>query len=125
MPNDGQLNGLNILILEDELAIASALREFFLLAGAALVEISPSLGYAQTLIEDNAFDAAVLDVALPEGETYGFAAELAAMNVGVVFHSGNPLPDDMDPALRHAGFELKPGEPPALVAAVARQAAMR
>lgn len=118
MANPGELDGLTILILEDELAISSALRDFFLLSGARRVEVTSSVANAFELMEEIDFDAAVLDVLLPDGEAFGLAAELGNEGVALVFHTGHDFPGDRAFLTPMTSFVRKPSEPAALVASI-------
>ena len=119
MPGPRDLEGLKILILEDELIISSALRDFFLMAGASVVETAPTLELADPLVAEQDFDAAVVDVLLSDGGTRDFAASLAKKGVAILFHSGQPLPEGLETLLPRAGYAMKPSEPLDLVRRVA------
>lgn len=119
MSPEQALDGLDILLLEDELYISTALRDFFLMAGARSVEVCPTLSAAMQAVRETAFDAAVLDLVLPDGETSELAKLLDDKGVGIVFHSGHFRPDSIGAALPNAQFLLKPSAPEELVSAVA------
>ena len=77
---DISLKGLRVLILEDEALIALDLEQVFRDLGADEVIIAHSLDGL-----DAAFDIAVLDVTLAGRPMAGFAAELFARGVALVF----------------------------------------
>ena len=83
------LNGLTVLILEDEMIIALALEETLLKGGAGKLKIAMNLAEARSFLAENTVDAAVLDLRLPDGDSTQLGAELVAQNVAVVIHSGH------------------------------------
>lgn len=105
------LKDAKIFILEDEIFIATALRESFLDAGAALAELSATLEHGLELIESTQFDLAILDVTVPDGEVLPLAQKLHDCGTRLLFHSGNDMPDDLKVALPQATFVMKPSPP--------------
>ena len=87
--NDKPLSSMSILVVEDGVCIAFALESFLLDAGAANVEIATTLFEAEALVEGSSFDAAVLDIRLPDGETYGLATSLQRIGTPVIIYSGH------------------------------------
>jgi DNA-binding NtrC family response regulator len=83
------LAGKRILLVEDEFFIAMALEEYLADSGSQHVESVGTLADAEALARRDSFDAAILDIRLPDGETYGLASELIPEGCAVVFHSGH------------------------------------
>lgn len=83
---DVSLEGLRVLILEDEVLIALDLEQACRDFGAAEVVIARTLDEAAAI--DVAFDVAVLDVMLDGRSTLVFAAGLSARGVPFVFATG-------------------------------------
>ena len=121
MAADRPLEGYSILLLEDELFIAAALREHLLMAGAAHVETPTTVSAAESCLSETKIDAAILDIVLPDGDTRRLAEKLAGQGVRVIFHSGHLRPEWLDGTLGDAIFLQKPSDADAIVAAVAGQ----
>ena len=110
------LNGLRILVVEDEPIIALHMAQTLAEAGAKVIGPAPTVARALHLLDCSQVDAAVVDYRL-EGETASLLAHrLAAMSVPFFFHtsSGN------NPGLIHPGVPIvnKPSRPEQLVKAV-------
>jgi DNA-binding response OmpR family regulator len=110
------LDGLRILVVEDEPIIALHIAHTLAEAGAEVVGPAATVARALRLMDCSQVDAAVVDYRL-EGETASLLAHrLAAMRVPFFFHtsSGN------NPGLMHPGVPIlnKPSRPEQLVAAV-------
>ena len=118
MTQNGKLVGLKILLLEDELFIANALRDHFLLAGAELVEVASTVSGAVTLVEEYTFDGAVLDILLPEGDAGELASTLLGRGVRLVFHSGHSKTAEIEAIAPDAAFVQKPCDPEDLIGAL-------
>ncbi len=119
MAEDQPLDGFKILLLEDELFISSALKEHMTLAGADVVEAASTVGSAEASLDEIEFNAAILDIVLPDGDTRDLARRLAADDVRIVFHSGHLQPEWIAEIVPSALFLQKPSDADALVAALA------
>lgn len=84
--HDVSLEGLSVLVLEDEVLIALDLEQACRDSGAVEIFIARTLDEAAAV--DAAFDVAVLDVMLGGRSTLGFAADLSARGVPFVFVTG-------------------------------------
>ncbi len=82
------LDGLRILLLEDEFLIAMDVEQTCLDAGARHVRIVNSVTEARSLQEPWNFDAAVVDIMLAGDSTLDFALGLYQRKVPFVFASG-------------------------------------
>ena len=126
-----QLDGVNVLIVEDDPDARSALRVVLELAGAR-ARIASSAAEAVTAMESEPPDVVVSDIAMPDEDGYSLVSKLRALDrsggqLVTVALTGHASDLDRDLALR-AGFDAhvgKPVDPEALVASVASLVAMR
>ncbi|UWQ21143.1 response regulator [Jannaschia sp. W003] len=110
------LEGRRILVVEDEFLIALSLRSQFESLGAHVaVAASVAEGLAQA---DDAHDAAVLDVRLPDGDVFPVAEALARRGVPLVFHSGHADGNELERSFPGAMALSKPACQVALAASV-------
>lgn len=112
------LDGATILLLEDEAVIGMAIREFLLAAGAVEVVHAYSAESALERTKEYSFDAAVLDVRLPDGTCFDVAVDLNKLGVALVFHSGHEV--DFRDSFPHAIVCSKPATATQLINAVGR-----
>lgn len=84
----GLLDGLRILVLEDEFLIAMDVEQICRDDGAADVVIARSVADAEAAAASSTFDAAILDLLLGGVSTLPFAATLRQRGVPFVFASG-------------------------------------
>ncbi|RHW18194.1 response regulator [Sphingomonas gilva] len=83
------LQGLRILVVEDEYLLAEDLARNLKRGGAEVVGPAPSLARARQLVEtDSAIDGAVLDVNLKGEMVWPIADALLARSVPIVFATG-------------------------------------
>ncbi|MDQ6433592.1 response regulator [Mesorhizobium sp. LHD-90] len=82
------LDGLRILVLEDEFLIAMDVEQICRDDGAADVAIARTLEEADAAISSSAFDAAVVDLRLGNVSTIPFAEKLRQDGIPFVFASG-------------------------------------
>jgi DNA-binding NtrC family response regulator len=87
MANSSILQGLSILIVEDEPLIAMDISQAFEALGAHLT-ITNTLRHAMLLIEHDGLSAAILDHALGDGETSSLYARLHARGIPYMIYSG-------------------------------------
>lgn len=108
-PGDGgSLEGLKVLVVEDQALIAmdleAVLREF----GCVVVNLVPSAAGALACLRVQRPDAVLLDVNLSDGSAAPVAEALAAAGVPFAVLTGYE-PDDIEaPALRAAPYLGKP-----------------
>ena len=82
-----RLDGLEVLLAEDEFVIAFELQAALEARGAGVTVVD---SVADGLpLSPRAFHAAVLDVRLADGDVYPLADRLYAGSVPIVFHSGH------------------------------------
>ena len=83
------IEGLSILIVENEFLLAISLEAIMRDAGAGRVKMTASIADATALVDDEKFDAAILDIRLMDGDSLPLAAALVDRGVPVVIHSGH------------------------------------
>ena len=113
------LQDIRLLLVEDEFLILADLQAVFEDEGARVIT-------ATTVCEglsaaEGGFDAAVLDVRLPDGEVFPVAERLAARSVPLVFHSGHARTSEIDARFPGALMLSKPAGDWMLIDAVRRQ----
>jgi DNA-binding response OmpR family regulator len=85
---DPTLDGLRILVVEDEALIAMMLQDLLKQSGATVLGPVPTAAEAVALIEQNSVDCAILDYQLVDGSSRRVADALAQRDVPFVFASG-------------------------------------
>jgi FixJ family two-component response regulator len=105
--NDPRLDGLSVLVLEDEYILADDARRVLQRAGAAVMGPYGNALEALTAVARRRPDCAVLDLNLGTGPDFGPARALKGYGVPVVFFSG--YDQALIPAeFRQAHFLQKP-----------------
>lgn len=79
------LQGLEVLVVEDDAFIQLDLQMILEDAGATVITASTLKEAFQTI--DRAFHAAILDITLPDGEVRPVAEVLAKKETPIIFHS--------------------------------------
>lgn len=120
---DLPLEGLRVLVVEDDAIIFMDLEMTLTAAGAKVIGPCRSVDEALATAAREAFDVAILDLRLGRNETAApVAAALVEMGKPFLFYTGQA---DSDPALRPWTDHRiigKPARPQVLVAAVAEVA---
>ena len=119
----GRLNGTTVLVVEDEFLILVDL-EHLLEGEGARITSATSLEEALSLPQED-YDAAVLDVRLPDGDVYPLAHRLSQRHVPLVFHSGHVQSESIAETFPEAVTLAKPVHEKVLIAALERQVATR
>ena len=114
---DQRLQGMRILVADDEYLIAITIEETLSDAGAEIVSAS-TLAAALKSANDVSLSAAVLDVRLGRQTTEAVADALAARAVPFIFYTGQALPDSIH--VKHPGVTvlIKPSNQDTFVGAV-------
>ncbi|MDO6585074.1 response regulator [Salipiger sp. 1_MG-2023] len=107
----GNLTGASVLILEDEAIISFDLELTAQDMGAARTVCAFSLREAQAAMQAERFDAAILDVNLPDGSSERLALQLAQAGTLVIFHTGHGERETLCSQCPSAGFVAKPSSP--------------
>jgi|HubBroStandDraft_1064217.scaffolds.fasta_scaffold110012_2 DNA-binding response OmpR family regulator len=89
MPGNPILSGLRVLVVEDDALITMLLEDLLDECGCRVVGPAATVAGAQSLIEDSAFDVALLDLNLGHGQTtYDLAGTLGGRKVPFAFVTG-------------------------------------
>jgi FixJ family two-component response regulator len=115
---DFRLDGLSILVLEDEYILADDAHRVLLRAGAEVLGPFSDAGEALAAAEQRRPDCALLDVDLGTGPDFEPARALKRRGVPLVFFSGHDLAV-VPPDLRQEHFVEKPVFMAAIVGIVA------
>lgn len=83
-----EVEGIRVLLLEDDALIAMDAEEMLLAIGVARVHTVHDLASARTALDAGVIDAAVLDLRIGSEDSLGFARELAARRIPFIFTSG-------------------------------------
>ncbi|WP_052699453.1 response regulator [Hyphomicrobium sp. 99] len=113
------LQGLRILVMEDEPIIALDLRLTLEDAGAFVIGPATTLAAAIELIQIEMIDCALLDVRMGRESAFAAAEKLSARGLRWVFHTGNADAGDIMKAWPSCPILLKPADPPSVVRALA------
>jgi DNA-binding response OmpR family regulator len=110
------LEGLRVLVVEDDPIIALDVASSLTMAGATVLGPAYTVSKALELIACSPVDAGVLDYRLEAETASPVAHRLVAMEIPFLFHTSS----SSNPALAHPGVPIvdKPTRPEQLVAAV-------
>lgn len=87
-PRGGDMNGLRVLVVEDEAAISLLLEDMLLDFGCEVVGPAARLGAALALMQGETLDMAILDVNVAGEPIYPVAAALVERKIPFVFSTG-------------------------------------
>ncbi len=82
---------IRVLVVEDEPIIALNMQTILLDLGYRPVGPANTINEAMAVIEQRRFDAAILDVSLPDGESFGLANLLIERKIPFFFVTGRYL----------------------------------
>ena len=116
------LEGLRVLVVEDEAMLSMMLEEFLMAVGCEVAATASRLDDALEKARDLAFDAAILDVNLDGCLSYPVADVLRLRRVPVVFATGYGS-EGLPAWLEGAEIVSKPFKLASLVEALARAVA--
>jgi len=102
------LDGLSVLLLEDEFLIAMDVEQTCLDHGADAVVIARTVEEAEQALATTRFDAAIVDLMLAGSSTLPFAAGLASRAVPFIFASGYSDPQELERAFPGVAVVTKP-----------------
>ena len=109
-----RLDGLVILVIEDEPLVALDVQQAFEDAGATVV-VARTLAAALLAVEDSSVSAAIVDHALGDGDSSEICERLKERSVPFIIYSGFA---HLDGACAEAKHVNKPASPSVLVATV-------
>ena len=95
------LDGLRILVVEDEALIAMMLEDVLKQSGAIVLGPVGTVAEAVTLIERSSLDCAILDCKLIDGSSLRVADALVKLDVPFVFASGGDTSAMNSPVSKH------------------------
>jgi two-component sensor histidine kinase/CheY-like chemotaxis protein len=121
----GSLDGLAVLLVEDEPIVRLELAGMLEDAGARVIGPAATVAEAMTAIAKARPDAAVLDINVRGENVSPLAEALLARGVAIVFASGYRDLELLSPRLRHLPLVQKPLRPGELVAALAAETRAR
>jgi CheY-like chemotaxis protein len=84
----GLLNGLNVLVIEDESLVAMLIEDMLEDLGAASITVAANIGGALARLAECSFDFAVLDLSLAGILTYPVADALRSRGTPFIFATG-------------------------------------
>lgn len=102
------LQGLHILVVEDDALIALDCQQSLQDAGATLVEIAKSISEVRSLLSHTNFDVAVIDVFLGTETGIPIAELMVDVGTAFVFCSGTTIDVELPSALKGAVTIQKP-----------------
>lgn len=119
------LDGLGILIAEDDLRLALRIEQAVMDAGGFVVGPAPTVSDALRLINIERVDGAIVDIILHRQVATPIAERLRDEGIPFVFHADVKLPDALKLHFPEAPVCLKPMSPDALVGAFAEYLAKK
>lgn len=93
--NKQPLDGLHVIVLEDEFLIAMELEQLCRDCGAARVSLCQSLASADAVLGKPDVDAAIVDLRLAGESTLDFADRMAAGGIPFIFATGFGQTEEM------------------------------
>ena len=117
------LNGLAILIVEDEAFIAIDLADAITDLGGVVIGPVASVAEALTLTEHDHLDAAILDANLLDRDVTPVALRLGQLGVAFVLHSATGIPRDLAAVHPNVPLVGKPARPSAVLAVLLQHVA--
>jgi DNA-binding response OmpR family regulator len=112
-----KLEGVRVLIVEDEYYLARDCCEWLRDAGAIVAGPVSDIGSAQDILGNETVDAALVDINLGGGPDFALASQLKAQGVPFLFATGYGK-DTIPAAFKDAPRLEKPFKPQDLIAAV-------
>jgi DNA-binding NtrC family response regulator len=114
------LQNVCVLLLEDDALISLDTEDMLMSLGVRRVFVAHTLEEAQSIVERETVDAAVLDLVIGQERCEEFASRLAEGRIPIVFASGMRDPGSLPESLREVPTVDKPYTSQALHGALAR-----
>jgi two-component SAPR family response regulator len=119
-PVDRPLDGIAVLVLEDEPIVALDLQDILEQAGATVIGPAHTLKQALELMTRSTLDCALLDVRLGnDGTSFPAAERLAEQNIRWVFYTGDADASALRRDWPSCDVIFKPVQPEQLIAVIA------
>lgn len=115
----GRLDGMRVLLVEDDFLLLMELELIVLEAGATIAGSCRTLGEGLDRAREVEITAAVLDVRLGEETVVPLARELTRRQIPFIFYTGQVKTDPLLAEWPECTIVSKPAPPAAIVAAVA------
>ncbi len=109
-----------VLLLEDDALISIDTEDMLMSLGVRRVLVAHAVEEAQSIVDQEAVDAAVLDLVIGQTRCEDFACRLAASGIPIVFASGMRDPASLPEILHDIPTVDKPYTSQALHAALAK-----
>ena len=113
------LDGIRVLVVDDEILIALDIEATLIEAGAQVVALCTTLAEALAGAALQDISIATLDIRLGRDTSEAVATLLAERGIPFIFYSGQSLPDEMQKLWPPSLLVAKPAEPRRLVDALA------
>jgi DNA-binding NtrC family response regulator len=114
------LQNVCVLLLEDDALISLDTEDMLMSLGVRRVFVAHTLEEAQSIVERETVDAAVLDLVIGQERCEEFASRLAEGRIPIVFASGMRDPGSLPESLREVPTVDKPYTSQALHGALAK-----
>jgi CheY-like chemotaxis protein len=114
-----RLDGLRVLVVDDEVLIALDIEATLMEAGAEVVAVSLTLQEALSIAAVENISVATLDVRLGRETSEAVASILSDRGIPFIFYSGQSLPEEIRKRWPQSLLVAKPSEPRQLVEALA------
>jgi DNA-binding NtrC family response regulator len=114
------LQDVCVLLLEDDALISIDTEDMLMSLGVGRVRVAHTVEEAQSIVESETVDAAVLDLVIGHDRCEDFASRLAARRMAIIFASGLRDPGGLPEHLREVPAVDKPYTSEALHRALAK-----
>lgn len=118
MTSPGSLDGLKVLVVEDDLLLAEATADMLEIHGCEVVGPAPDLDTGLELARDAALDGALLDINLGGEYCFPIATALTERDIPYMFVTGYDHTKLIPREFQSARRLSKPADPAALVEAI-------
>lgn len=92
-----RLEGLRVLVVEDEALIALMIEDMLTDAGCIVAGTAPDTSGALAVVGTELVDVVILDIHLTDGDSYGVADEVLRRGTPIIFCTGDRPMDILPP----------------------------
>jgi CheY-like chemotaxis protein len=103
------LDGQRVLVVEDEALIAMMVEDMLVELGCVVAGTARDAAQALELAHRTSLDAAILDLQLGDGDSYGVAEEFIRRGIPIIFSTGSTA-SELRPGYETMPFLSKPFE---------------